>query len=169
MDTPNEKHDNAVTQWIAKPTWDTPKIIEIISTKFGLTREQLVNTEVVETAILKRAISIDPEFAKQITPEDVACVTGNASWFSGDYISLPEYLVVDYRSLSFAQRNALCKTYMKHYTLTANVFTLEAFERQAASYGLIYMSGHIRRANHNNIVFFPMYDFLTKILDTLLL
>jgi len=124
----------------------------------------------MEIAVLKHSLAFDPKLSEVITANDMEKIAGNASCFCsvGFLAGFPGYFIIDYRSLDARQRSALADSYMKHYTDPSmhNVFTLEKFEHQIASIDA-YMTGHIRLANLNNLIFFPVSGFFKQVFKNL--
>lgn len=146
-------------------------IVQLLGKKFNLTFEQLSANEIFEEAIIKNAKSFEEPVAKQVQDEipNSIVITGNASWiYNPSMFPLHEHLLIDYRSLSYEQRQLLVEAYNDHYK-GLHACTLEQFECLLAETFDSYLTGHIRNGQYklNNLICFPVRGFCELVLDDL--
>lgn len=143
---------------------------KLLAHETNLSVTTLQYKEILETALVQHALKLDPNLSKLISEKDVENITCNAACFvSNDYLAgFPGFVVFDLRLLNSDQRRAICTVYLEHYKSMEQAFTLEDIEKMAASLDA-YFTGHIRRANFNNLIFFPIKNFFEDILKDLIL
>lgn len=171
VNTENDKQEINVFESIHDKekckTLATSDLATFVSHHTKISLSDLQYTEVFETTVAKLALKTDDTLVEVIKPTDLSNIKNHAAWFcSNDYLAgFPGFLVVDYRSLNSKQRSAICTTFRKHYP-ELNTFTLEELEEQVAGFNG-YITGHIRRANFNNLIFFSIPEFFSKVFPEL--